>query len=105
MGLENMSEGNDHVDVSLLNKLIALFFSVLAFIWVGFVIVFAQLILVPDMSFSDNGLIRFIGLLVCFTVAEKFYTYLIEDNNVKLGVLVSFILVFILTIVVGFLMI
>lgn len=92
-------------EVTVEKKLIAVIFSVLAFIWVGFVFVFGQLILFPDMSFSENGLIRFIGLLVCFTVAEKFYVYLTEDDTEKSMMMVIFMVVFIITIILGFLMI
>ena len=44
-------ENDDKQVVSVGNKLIALIFSVLAFIWTGLFFVFAQLILFPDMSF------------------------------------------------------
>lgn len=98
-------QDDNQVEVSVGNKLVALFFAVLSFIWVGLVIVFAQLIVIPDMSFSDNPLIRFIGLIVCFAVAEKFYAYLTDGNGGKSMVMVIFTLLFILTIVAGVLLI
>lgn len=52
--IKNMDKLDDsQQEVTVEKKLIALVFSVLAFIWVGFVFVFGQLILFPDMSFSE----------------------------------------------------
>lgn len=101
-----MDERNDYKQVvSVGNKLIALIFSLLALIWIGLVFVFAQLILFQNMSFSDNGLIRLIGLLICFAVAGKFYDYFTDGNDGKSRLIVIFILVFIITLVMGFLMV
>ena len=101
-----MDGGNDDKQVVRVgNKLIALIFSVLAFIWTGLFFVFAQLILFPDMSFSDNGLIRLIGLLICFAVASKFYDYFTDRNDGKSMAMVIIIVVFIITLVMGFLMV
>ena len=87
---------NENEEYNGLNKGVAIILSILAFLEVGFLIVFAQIIFAPEMSFSGNGIIRIIGLIFCYFVASKFYNYL-TDGNDKTKAIIIFIIIFIIT--------
>ena len=84
-----------------MNKVVAFIFALLSVVEVGLLFVYVALF-VPEMSFSDNGLFRFVGLLFCFIVAREFYDYL-TDGNGKRNVMIIFLILFIVTLL-GFLM-
>ena len=96
-----MDDNNTVEDNGDTNKALAVIVSILAFFEVGFLIVLAQFIFAPEMSFSENGFVRLIGLLFCYFVASRFYSYLTDGNDRKKAMII-FTIIFIITVLVIF---
>ncbi len=90
---ENQDEGNG------VGKGVAFIFAVLAFLEVIFLISFVTILFAPELISSHNQANRLAALFLSFIVARKFYDYL--RSNRKLMVMLTFIIVFIITIVIG----
>ena len=90
---ENQDEGNG------VSKGVAFIFAVLAFLEVIFLISFVTILFAPELISSHNQANRLAALFLSFIVARKFYDYL--RSNRKLMVMLTFIIVFIITIVIG----
>lgn len=86
---------------------LSLIFAILAFFEVIIVCVYIKEWFMPGMEFTDIPILRFGVLIIGFFIARRFYDYLTEGSDLNLfedgrsKVMLIFIVLFIITIIIG----
>ncbi|WP_297896858.1 hypothetical protein [Methanobrevibacter sp.] len=64
-----------------LGKNLAIFCSVIFFFVLSFIVIAIVINLFPDFSFSENPIMRLIGLVVLVYITKRFYIYLKAEES------------------------